>query len=120
MFDFFKDVYAEMNGLDYDIIKKEKQLKKEQKADGKIINTSTKIIIYVMGILYLIVGSVSISLSLRSGFNLIIFKYILLIILDIVAIILISIKNKNTQLIGLICIGLFMIINFTFSITGIH
>lgn len=109
MFDFFKDAYAELNGLDVDKMKEERKNKRKQ---SQIFSRRTKIIIVVVGVLYLVMAWMNISMILKSGFSPLILKYVLLSILDILIIITMLIKNKETKIASIVGIALFVIINF--------
>lgn len=116
MFEFFKDVYAEINGLDSDKIREEKRNTKNQMVkEKKIFNRTTKIIITVVGVLYLVLSFINISVIIRNGFTPMIVKYVLLSMLSIVVMIIIHFKKKEFQIASLIGIAVFIIVNFTFK-----
>src|SRR5665647_2215869 len=108
MFDFFKDAYAELNGLDVDRMKEERKIKRKQ---SRLFSRRIKIIIGVVGVLYLVIAWMNISMLLKSGFSPLILKYVLLSILDISIIITMLIKNKETEIASIVGIVLFVIIN---------
>ena len=62
MFDFIRDIVAEANGLDVELMRVERRKKRKSKA---LISRGSKIIIFVIGVLYLIVSGVNISYEIR-------------------------------------------------------
>lgn len=109
MFDFFKDAYAEINGLDVDRMKDERKNIRKQ---CQLFNRKTKIIISIVGVLYLVIASTNILMLLKNGFSPLILKYVLLSILDISIIVTMLIKNRKTEIVSIVGIVLFVIINF--------
>lgn len=107
MLDFFKDMYLEVNGIE------PKEVKKKEKDEKIIFNFKTKIGIWFMGIIYMIIGISSIALIIRTQISINIIKYIMLIIVDLIILICISIKRKNTETIALVGIIIFIVINLS-------
>lgn len=115
MFDFFKEIYLEAKGVDVKALNDEKKREREEKKKNKLIfSTSTKIIIYVFGILYLFVAGVSIVLLKESGsldlYNVI--RFIFISLCDIAALICLAVGKKKTEIAALILIVLFMITQY--------
>jgi hypothetical protein len=108
--DLLLDAYAEVNNLDANKIRQEKK-KLQQKTF--IFSKAGKIIVILVGILYLFLAATNIVIAINSNtFNLGFAKYILLSILTIAVIILIVLKNKKAEIASLICIIVFIIANY--------
>lgn len=110
MFNFMKDIYLEMNGIDPEAARKEKS--EEKTIDKVIFSFRSKVVIWIMGIIYLIITVPIIIFMIKTGINISIFKYILLMVMDILILICISIKKKTSEVIALATIICFVIINF--------
>lgn len=115
MFDFFKEAYLESKGLDVEKIKAEKISGREMKKKDKFIfSGNTKIIVYIFGIIYLLITGLNIFLVKESveinayGFV----HYVFLPICDIAALISLAIKNKRAEIVALILILAFIIVQY--------
>lgn len=115
MFDFFRDIYLELNGVDSDAAEKERQAKKEQKRKERFIfSGSAKVVAFILGILYLLLAGSSLSLLIESG-SLDVFKiirYVFLILCDIAALVCLAIKKKKTELAALIVMIIFILVQY--------
>ena len=78
-----------------------------------IFSNFTKIIVWFFGILYLLVAVLGISISLSLHNYLSIIKYCLLILFDILSLVMISIKRKETEIVAIFTIIIFILLNFT-------
>lgn len=78
-----------------------------------IFSKFTKIIVWFFGILYLLVAVLGISLSLSVHNYLSIIKYCLLILFDILSLVMISIKRKETETVAIFTIIIFIMLNFS-------
>ncbi len=107
MFDFFKDTFAEMNG--FDVTKMKEERKEIDKAKNKKITT---IIIYAIGILYFILAVFNVIYILKTQFSYAIFKYILLSLVDVAALILFPRKKNEYQIAAWTLIAIFVVANF--------
>ena len=68
MFDFFKDMALELSGTDSDLVReKEKEKLEERRKTKFIFSKTTKVVVYVLGVLYLIMGGFGIYVSLQVG-----------------------------------------------------
>lgn len=110
MFNFMKDIYLEMNGIDPEAARKEKL--EEKTIDKIIFSFRSKVVVWIMGIIYLIITVPIIIFTIKTGINISVFKYILLMFMDILILTCISIKKKVTEFISLAAIICFVIINF--------
>ena len=110
MFNFMKDIYLEMNGIDPEAARKEKL--EEKTIDKIIFSFRSKVVVWIMGIIYLIITVPIIIFTIKTGINISIFKYILLMVMDILILTCISIKKKVTESISLAAIICFVLINF--------
>lgn len=114
MFDFFKDMYFEMAGVDIQSIKKEREEKrKEEKKNRYIFSKNAKLITIAMGVLYLLIAGFEIALLVHfSGSVLLIIKLILQIIIDIAVIICLGSKKKEYEKIALTLIVIFLVFGY--------
>jgi len=114
MFEFFRDTYYEIKGIDSKLVKDEKKrMQYELKADKYIFSKNAKIIVLVMGTLYLLTVIMVIpQLKYVSNWFLHTLKYILLLGLDVTACVCLFNKNKKTEIISLACIFLFIVMNY--------
>lgn len=111
--DMFKDMYLEAAGYDVKKMKEEKIKRKEINKQSVIIfSNKSKYIIKGIGILFLIIAFLCISSFVEEKSYINIFKYIFLVLLDIIGMVCISKKSKRSELIGLCIIIIFVILNF--------
>lgn len=115
MFDFFKDIYYETHGLDINEIKKEKNSKRLEKKQEKILlSHSQKRVIYVIEIAYLLqTFLITITTGIKNPITLII--HIILIALDISTCICLAIRKKQTEIAALILLVIFLVFLYTTS-----
>jgi len=115
MFDFFKDVALEARGIDPDELRLKKKLEKEEKKKETIIFSKTaKGIVYFFGIFYLLTGAIGFGGTMGDeGFTLIAVKFFFLLLVDLAALICISIKSKKTEIAGLILIAIFCAVMYS-------
>lgn len=110
MFDFFKDVYYEMNGFDMDKVKEEKRLKREAQ-ENLIFDTKMKIIVGVIGGIMLLCYIATLLFGAVSKNVFLVIKSVILILLTIGTIICVIINNKKVQLAGIV--GIVIVVSFT-------
>jgi len=106
--DFFRDIYAEMNGLDPQKMREEKLSRKKNLTMSRAVKTTIRIV----GILYLLIASVNIISMVTNGFNLAIFKYIIAVIIDVVVLIFTFFESKQSKIIVAAGVVVFIGINF--------
>lgn len=112
MFNLFKDMYFEARGYDLNVMKKERIVREEEKRKEQVIlSKMAKHIIRCAGSLFLLVGAIILSTYFENRDWLNVVKYIFMIALDIASMILISIKRKDTEVAGIICSAVFVILN---------
>lgn len=117
MFNLYKDIYFQLKGYDMEAVKKEQIEKEKKKRENRIIlSLSTKIVIDFAGILYLIIGWICMSESYKSQNYISFSAYIFMLILDLITITLINIKLKKTEIIGIVCVIIFIIFNMVVPI----
>ena len=117
MFDFMKDLYFEMNGFDMEMIKEEKRKKLErEKAETIIFKKKTKIIIMITGFLFLAISIAALIISVQQTNISGIIKNIINIFLDVVTVVCLMIKKKQTEVASLFLIALIIIITFVLPI----
>lgn len=101
MLNLFKDMYFEARGYDLNAMKQERI----------VLSKLTKHIIRGAGVLFLIIGAISVSTFYDNKDWLNMAKYIFMIALGITSMILISIKRKDTEVAGIISSAVFVILN---------
>ena len=115
MFDFFKEVYLEAKGVDVEALKAEKKkIKEEQKKNKFIFSRSSKIIIYVFGLVYLLIAGLNIFLMKDfGGANVYyIMRFLFLSICDIAVLVCLAIGKKQTEVAALILVVVFIITQY--------
>lgn len=112
MFNIFKDMYFEASGFDLHKMKQEK-IKNEQDKFHDVIylKKSTKWIIVLGGLLYFVIGAICISDNLNNNNLISVFTYFACIMIDVLSLIFINIKSKETEILGIIGVVIFIIIN---------
>lgn len=116
MFDFFRDIALEISGIDSQTIKQNRANKKElEKRKKYIFSNSTKGIIYFLGVLYLIMGGLSIWAIKGSGrhIGLAVLKYVFLSIVDVSALICLALRKNKAEIIALILIVTFVVVMYS-------
>lgn len=112
MFEFFKDTILQIQGIDTNIIRAEKLKKEIAKKESKIfLATSTKNVIRVTALLYFAIAIFSIISAVMICDDFRIIKISFLFLLTITVFILTFIKNKTAEILSLVGILLFMIVN---------
>lgn len=122
MFDFFRDIALEISGIDSQEIEQKRRDKKELKKKNKyIFSNSTKGIIYFFGILYFFTGSTSIALSSGSSqMWFAVIKFVFLSVIDVAALVCLSMKKKKMEKIALVLIAIFVIVMYSTSMMLIY
>lgn len=112
MLNFLKDVYLEVNGCDIQKVKQERMQKEEKKrADKIVLSKGSKHVIRGFGILYIVIGLISLTTYFNNKEWLEVVEYGFMLLFDILIIIFISLKKKETEVAGIICSGVFIILN---------
>lgn len=115
MFDFFRDMYFEYRGVDSNAAKEERENKlKEKKKDKFIFSKSSKVIVFVLGILYLIIAWFNVATMKEIG-ALNAYKVIRLLFLtscDIASLVCLAISKKKTEIAALILILVFVLTQY--------
>jgi|GEM_PF-6854192 len=114
MFDFFRDIKNEMSGIDVEVAAEERKEKIEKKKQSYFIfSTKMKIIIFTMAVIYLIFSGINIAVVLKlNGEFYLLIKYIFLAALAIGICICLIIKKKNSEIMAIIGIFLFIVLNY--------
>lgn len=112
MFDIYKEMILELQG-----IKPQKKLDKKREYIGPederpVFSTKYKVLIIVLGILYLCVAALGGASAVMSQNFIALSKYIILVPIDIAAMILCLFRKRKMQKVSLALIILFVIINF--------
>lgn len=119
MFDFFKDMYLELEGIDREAIEEKEREKSEKKKNEKIIfSRGTKIIVYAVGILYLIMSISIIYLAVRTKTvnAYMVLRYAVIDLIDIACLICLTIKKKKTEIAALVLMIAFMVVQYLTTI----
>ena len=108
VFDFFRNIYAELSGLDPVKMDEEKSMRKKNLTLARAV----KIVIRIVGILYMLFAAISIISILADGINVKLIKYILAVIIDVVVLIFTFGKSRQSEIIVTVGVILFIGINF--------
>lgn len=116
MFDFFKDVYLEVSGVDStaaEAERSEKRTLKDQEKEGKkkiIFSRGTKLLVFVVGIFYLLVtGAGIIAMKEIGELDVVgIIQSILLSVCDIACLVCLAIGTKKTEIAAIILMVVFL------------
>lgn len=113
----FRDMYFEGAGFDVNQMKLERKEKEENNRKEIIIfSNKSKYIISSFGVLFFMVAILCISTGITNKDYIEIIKYSFMLLLDITGIIFINIKSKRTELIGLIIVIVFILLNLIIPI----
>lgn len=113
MFDFFKDVYLETQGIDSDKARKIREERQEiKKLDRYIFSKKMKISISFLAIIYLILVFITFKFGVTNLSLMNIIKYIILSLTSLSVIVLFLFKSKKTEIIALGLIIIFIIGNY--------
>lgn len=113
MFEFFRDMALEFSGIDSKAADEERKEKKEmKKKDRYIFSTGMKVLVWVVGVLYLVVVAMSIYFMKQAGAIdiLNILRYIVMVSIDVAAMICLAIGNKKTEIAAVILIPVFILL----------
>lgn len=124
MFDFFKEIALELSGKDSEVARrKEKEKVEEERWNRFIFSKNTKVVVYVLGVLYLVMGGIGIYISIQSGKStqnltaglsvLQCVKYGFLSITDIAAMGCLVSGKKKAEIAALILIFVFVVIMYS-------
>lgn len=119
MFDWFRDMAMEATGKNSDKEELKRRAKREREKKEKIIfSKSTKRTVYVLGVLYLIMGSMSLYVSVRiansvgySGTGVGTWKFVkyaVLSAIDIAAMICLLTKERKAEIAAVVLVIIFM------------
>lgn len=109
MFGFYKDLFLKINGIEPKSVLKPVEKPKEEKL---LFSNKLKVIVWILGIMYLIVAGIGIYMSFENNVYSSMLKYVFLVPLDVASLILVLSKNKRKQFVAVGTIFLFIIINF--------
>lgn len=115
MFEFFKDMYLELKGIDSAAAAEERRRQEAEKQKRRFIfSGSAKVLTFVVGILYLLIAGILIALMVETG-SLSIDKIVcnaFLILCDLATLICLAVGKKKTEIAALILIGVFMLMMY--------
>ena len=115
MFEFFKDMYLELKGIDSEAAAEERRRKEDEKRKNRFIfSGSAKAVTFVVGILYLVIAGILIALMVETGaLNIAkLICYVFLILCDLSALICLAVGNKKTEIAAVILIGIFILMMY--------
>lgn len=117
MFDFFKDLYLEMNDFDMEKVREERQLKiEEEKAETIIFKKKTKLWLLGVGAFFILFSVVGILISIEKNNIGGIIKSATILTIDLITMVCMMIKTKQTEVASLIGMAIMMIIIFVVQI----
>lgn len=106
MFDFFRDMAIDLaGGNSEEVARKRKERREEEKANRIFLSRSTKRIIYAFGILYIVMGGISLfaSASLTGNLQIVPFlKFAILSLIDVAAMVCLTMKTKKMEIAAII------------------
>ena len=106
MFDFFRDMAIDLaGGNSEEVARKRKEKREEEKANRIFLSRSTKRIIYAFGILYIVMGGISLfaSVSLTGNLQIVPFlKFAILSLIDVAAMVCLTMKTKKTEIAAIV------------------
>lgn len=112
MFEFFRDVAIDLMGGDGEEKARKRREKREQEKANRIyLSKSTKRIVYIFGILYLLMGGISLfaSASLTGKMQIVpTVKFAILSLLDISAMVCLTMRAKKTEIAAIILAVVFV------------
>ena len=120
MFDFFRDMVLEARGIDSEAAAEQRKGKKEpEHRERFIFSRSTKGIIFILGILYLVMGGMQIVVMKgQDGIALFMLQFVLLSILDISALVCLLLRNKKAEIAALILVIVFVVMKYLTTMSG--
>mgnify|MGYP006973345966 FL=1 len=117
MFNYWKELGWELYGYDVAKMKNEKKQKKIEKEKNIIfLNRTTKIVINILSVIYLPICWLSLDGYYHTQNYIGFFFYILMAFLDIGIIVLSNIKKRQTELIAIVGILIFILLNMLLPI----
>ena len=106
MFDFFRDMAIDLaGGNSEEVARKRKEKREEEKANRIFLSRSAKRIIYAFGILYIVMGGISLfaSASLTGNLQIVPFlKFAILSLIDVAAMVCLTMKTKKTEIAAIV------------------
>lgn len=106
MFDFFRDMAIDLaGGNSEEVARKRKEKREEEKANRIFLSRSIKRIIYAFGILYIVMGGISLfaSASLTGNLQIVPFlKFAILSLIDVAAMVCLTMKTKKTEIAAIV------------------
>lgn len=116
MFDFFRDIVLEAQGIDSSAAAKERSEKRKvkkflKKKERYIFSKGVKVLVYVFGIMYLIIAGLGLLAMKEAGilnvYHLI--RSVFLVSCDIAALACLATGKKKAEVIALILVVVFLI-----------
>lgn len=116
MFDFFRDTYLELSGIDSDLAKLERAKKEEEKKSKNkriVIPNWIKKFIMTISVLYLISCFGTFQIIWKSGNILLIIRSAFQMVLAVMIFVLMLYRNKKAEIAGLVAIVIFFILQYS-------
>ena len=116
MFDFFRDMFWELRGLDASAVKSAQEEKRERKKlDRFIFSRITKILVVILGFFYIAVAATMLALSRSSGRqSMVIFQRVITALVDIAVIASLLSGTKKGEIFALAGIFVFFVAYYLF------
>lgn len=112
MFEFFRDMAIDLMGGDSEEeARKRKEKREQEKANCIFLSRSTKWIAYIFGILYIVMGGISLfaSTSLNGSLQILpTVKFAILSLIDIAAMVCLTMRTKKTEIAAIILAVVFV------------
>ena len=113
MFEFFKYAADEMRGIDHS--QKVKQRQDEHDEKKVLLSSGVRKVIYVLGVLYLVIALLSVSLLKRSNAGIeSYYMYLILSAIDVLVLICATLRTKKSELLAIFSIVVFVALLFVF------
>lgn len=120
MFDFFLHFTHELRGIDTEAIKKERLTHEaELRKDRSLFSKGLRRVIITLGVFFLILSAIMIILAVQTAVDVfMIFKYVVLFIVDIVMLVSLAVGKKKGEIAALISIIVFLLVLFITAAMG--
>lgn len=114
MFDFLRDIYLETHGINSAAAEKIRNEKYETKRLNRyIFSNKMRVLVYILGLLYIVLAVSNIRLQKAAdNYELLCIRYVGLVFIDIATCICLISGRRKGEIIALIGIVLFVLINF--------
>lgn len=113
MFDFMKDLYLEACGLDLEQVRKERKEKLEiEKAETAIISKKAKKNVIVIGIIFLLIHLMSLTMSFAVKDSVSMIKSAIMIFLTLITMVCFAVRSKAAEFFGILLSAIIVALSF--------